>query len=481
MQEIASLLAAGKTDEACRILQPLCEQGGDTEACFHLAGVYGMLQRFDAAEQACRRALEVDPQHAMAWFRLANAVDAQGRFDEAEDYYRRSIALNPDFPHVWNNLGVTLMTLVRPDDAEQCYRKALSLAPDEVGFIVNLGLARMAQNDLDEAVDCFRRALRYQPEHAEANWSLALALLARGDYQEGWQRYHWRWLRDRKTLRDYSQPLWQGEPIEGKTLLVWHEQGFGDSLQFCRYLKLLRRTGARIVVEIQKELYRLFDGVEGIDTLLPHGTEPPAFDVHLPMASLAGMYTPDPASIPAELPYIHVVHDNPAVREAIASRDGVRVGLVWSGSVSQVNDRRPCPLELFLPLSGIGGVSLFSLRVGELEIRERELMRQMDMTDLAPLLEDFADTAVAVENLDLVISIDTSVPHLAAAMQRPVWILLPFAADWRWGIEGQESPWYPGARLFRQPHWGQWEPVFDEVQQALIQFRDRCVAGDAGR
>ena len=331
-QQVTGLMAAGKADQAVALLEPVCAAGTDAVGHYSLAGAYGMLGRYADAERQCILATERDPAHALAWFRLANAVDAQGRFGEAEGFYRKSLELDPGFAHGYNNLGVTLMTLVRPDEAEQCYRKALALMPGETGFVVNLGLALLAQNDVDGAIDQFRQALSREPEHAEAHWSLSLSQLLKGDYSEGWQRYHWRWLRERKTLRDYPQPLWQGEPIEGKTLLVWHEQGFGDSLQFCRYLKLLGNSGARVVVEIQKELLRLFEGVDGIDVLLSHGSDLPAFDVHIPMASLAGLYSPGIDSVPAEVPYIRSTHENPVIRERIAAGTGRKIGLVWSGS-----------------------------------------------------------------------------------------------------------------------------------------------------
>jgi tetratricopeptide (TPR) repeat protein len=539
--QVNNLLAQGKTEEALSLLLPACSENPDPETYYLLAGVYGVLQRFTDAEQACRDALALDDGHALSWFRLGNAVDAQKRHIEAIDYYTRALELAPGLAHGWNNLGAACMSSAQLERAASSFRKAVELDDSVGGFYINLGMALLAtnaeheagacfsraaalgandtetqlqltmmgirlmtsgkvaeaerlfryvldcddspaaswvnlglsqahQNHYVQAIDSFRRALAIEPENAEAAWSLSLALLAEGDYEQGWPLYEWRWRRGHKTLPEFAVPQWQGEDLSGKTLFVHPEQGFGDSLQFIRYLPMLKQRGARIMLQTQAPLRRLFSACASIDYLLAADEQAKGMDYHVPLASLPGLLGTRPDTIPADVPYLGVPADqfgaiHQAISEAGAKR---RIGIVWSGSGSQAGDRRPCLLSLFTDIARIEDVALFSLRVGELPGDDQRLIKGLGITDLAPLLKDFADTAAAINELDAVISIDTSVAHLAGALGKPVYVLLAFAADWRWGQVGEQSAWYPTATLLRQRSWGDWDPVFAQLHARLV-------------
>jgi hypothetical protein len=386
--------------------------------------------------------------------------------------FRRSAELKPDVAEMHNNLGSALMDQGKVEDAQACYRQALGLKPDLADAHSNLGAALDYQGRLVEAVASYRRALALDPALAEARHNLAMALLRLGEYEEGWTEYESRFaLRPLPVLR---MPRWE-KTRAAETILLHCEQGYGDTLQFVRYARLAReRTGARnVILSCPPELSRLLAwscGAE-IEVVAPNRGNEAAVaecDSHLPLLSLPlALEIFEPLTMTE--PYLHA---DPRLRaswkERLGSAKELRVGLAWKGRTEHKHDRlRSLTWARFLPLLKSPGVRIYSLQIG-VDAAELAGLTAAGVTDCTPWISDFADTAALADELDLIISVDTSIVHLAGGLGRPVWTLLPFAADWRWGMEGESTPWYPTMRLFRQPARGDWDPVLRRVAEALV-------------
>jgi tetratricopeptide (TPR) repeat protein len=424
--------------------------------------------RLSEAVACYRRVLELRPDLPEAHNNLGHALERQGRLDEAIACFRGALHRRPDFPKALYNLGNTLAAQRRLDEAVVCYRKALQLSPDYTEACNNLGNVLREQGRLDDAVTWLRRAVALQPDFADAHGNLALALLAQGDWAAGWKEYEWRWQTPPMigSRRGFAQPQWCGEPAAGLTLLVHAEQGLGDTLQFCRYASLAAARGLRVVVEAQKPLVRLLLSLDGVQAVVARGDGLPDFDLHCPMLSMPLALGTTPATIPPAPSYLRADAAEVAswrTRLAALGNRGPRIGLVWAGSPGLPSDRRrSIGPERLAPLLGVPGVHLFSLQKTGPAAPEA-----FPLTDFMDEVADFAATAALVANLDLVVSVDTAVAHLAAAMGRPVWLLDRFDPDWRWLAGGRDSPWYPTLRLFRQPHPGDWDSVLAEVVRDL--------------
>ncbi|MBF0394568.1 MAG: glycosyltransferase family protein [Alphaproteobacteria bacterium] len=421
-----------------------------------------------AAEAAfCHRhALRVDAGHADAWSNWGIALKSLGQLDEAERAYRRALALRPGHADALVNLGTLLEARDRLDEAVDCWRQALDSQPGHADAWSNLANALQALDRPEEAVAAYDRALAQAPQHPEAHWNRGLALLSMGQFREGWREYEWRWRRpDMVTqAREFLQPPWMGQPLDGETVLLHAEQGLGDSLQFIRYAPMVAARGGRVVIETHAELARLCASAAGIERIVVRGGPLPPFDFHAPLLSLPRLLGTTLETIPADIPYLEA---DPAARDRwrdrLAGLSGRRIGVVWQGSRTHANDRRrSLALANLAPLARLGGsVTFVSLQKG--------------FTGEAPFpleafpLGDFADTAALVSELDLVIAVDTAVAHLTGALGRPGFVLLPYAADWRWLRHRADSPWYPTLRLFRQPRPGDWASVVDAVAAVLSQ------------
>lgn len=426
----------------------------------------------DAAESGYRAALAVAPQHAYALHYLGVVLYQRSRVADALPLLEQAVRLVPHEPEFHNNLGLALEAADRTDEAIARYRQARALKPGHVTAWNNLGLALQAANDLPGAIDAYRHALQFAPEFAQAHWNLGLALLAHGALAEGWREYDWRLaiaeLGGRRA--QYSGPRWDGGDARGKTLLLTSEQGFGDTLQFIRFVPMLAARGARVVVQSQPELCTLLASAPGVSAV--HGADepPPAYDAHLPLLSLPGALGVTAGNVPHAVPYLasdpqHLAH---IASELRPYRGVLKVGLAWAGSRSHSNDRRrSCPLARLAPLLELPGVAWFSLQRddGEEQVPDVPSARRIVFLDAR---RDFDRKAALMDALDLVISVDTSSAHLAGALARPLWVLLPFAPDWRWLLERTDSPWYPTARLFRQPRPGDWDAVTEGVKQVLV-------------
>ena len=430
----------------------------------------------DAAERGYRAALDAALDHPYALHYLGVVFYQRNRLLEALPLLERAVLRVPHEAEFHNNLGLALAASDRTDEAIASYRRALALNADHAVAWNNLGLALQATNELPAATYAFRRALRLTPDFAQANWNLGLALLARGEFAEGWRAYESRLgiAELGKGGRAYPGPHWEGENPAGKTILLTREQGFGDTLQFARFARMLADRGARVLMESQQPLVRLLGSAPGVAGVYGPDDPLPAYDAHLPLLSVAGTLGITAATIPCEVPYLTPDPEDLAALAPLLEpyRATLKVGLSWAGKRDHANDRRrSCPLALMTPLLEMPGVTWFSLQKhdGEDQIPALPAARRLIQLDAR---NDFDRKAALLSSLDLVISVDTSNAHLAGALARALWVLLPFAADWRWQLARTDSPWYPTARLFRQPRIGDWNAVIADVQRALVDWHD---------
>ncbi|HEV2220672.1 MAG TPA: tetratricopeptide repeat-containing glycosyltransferase family protein, partial [Casimicrobiaceae bacterium] len=428
----------------------------------------------DAAERAYRAALAQDAEQPLALHYLGVVLYQRGRPAEALPLLERAAALVPREPEFHNNLGLALAALDRNEDAVAAYQRSLALKADHATAWNNLGLALQAMNRLPEAIDAFRRALEYAPAFAQAHWNLALALLAHGNDAEGWREYEWRLRLPELGGRAGPPPAprWQGEDLAGKTLLLTSEQGLGDALQFARYAPGLAARGARVVLQALPPLRRLLASAPGVASTIAAGDAPPECDFSIPLLSVPGALGASSRDPACTVPYLQV---DAAMREDVAARIGGiaggsrRIGIAWSGSRRNANDsRRSIPLSALARLFALPGIAWFSLQKGAGEEQIAQLPAAAAALALLDACNDFDGTAAMVDALDAVVSVDTSIAHLAGALAKPVHVLLPFAPDWRWGITGDRTPWYPTARLHRQPAPGDWAGAIDALSDALM-------------
>ena len=461
----------GRLKEAERLYWQILASHPNHSDSLHLLGVIAQqMGRGNLAIKLITDAIAHNGSIGTYYSNLGVALSAKGRLDEAVACYRRALELTPDFPNVHYNLGNDLQKQGLLDEAAACYRRALDLQPHFSDAHNSLGVALQQQGLLDEAVTCYRRALDLTPNLADAHKNLAIALLAQGDMAKGWEEYEWRWKTSQMIdgQRGFSQPQWRGEPAQGRTLLIHAEQGFGDSLQFCRYASLAADLGFRVILEAPKLLIRLLRSLRGVDILLSSGEELPPFDLHCPMLSMPLALGTTITTIPRAAQYLYAAEPQVAswrTRLAAIATNGCRVGLAWAGSSilgADRNRRRSLAPDRMVSLFEVPGVQFFSLQKSGPTVPDcfpvRDFMTEMD---------DFADTAALIANLDLVISVDTAMAHLGAALGKPVWLLNRFDPCWRWLTVRRDSPWYPTLRLYRQPQPGDWDSVLAEVASDL--------------
>lgn len=436
------------------------------------------------AETALRQAIELRPDLAEAHANLGLVLDGAGRRAEAEACYRRSLALAPGVMQTHLNLGALLMEQKRLPEAEAAFRQALAIDPAAPGTWSNLGVCLACRKREAEAETCYRTALELDPAHRGAAFNLAYILLRQGRYAEGWQRFEARARHDFQA--HFGRPPWQGESLAGKGILIAFEGGQGDMIQFCRYAPLLKARGARrVAVLCHPGLKTLLAGMDDIDRAIgfDEAFEEDCDGWVYPM-SLPGLFQTRLENIPASLPYLHIDAERMARWRAMIDPSGgmLRVGLAWKGNPRFENDPdRSLPsLDVLAPLGEVPGVRYFSLQKGAGEAEAAHPPDILPLADLGPRLGDFAETGAAIMNLDLVIAVDTAVAHLAGALGKPCWLLLPdYKPDWRWLADREDSPWYPGVmRLFRQEAEGDWAGVVARVEAAL---RALAASGEAGR
>jgi tetratricopeptide (TPR) repeat protein len=435
------------------------------EAQANRATVLLDLERPQEALAALERVLAREPRHLPARVNRANALLALGQNDTAILEYDAALALNPSDPRALFNRASALFRAGRYAESLRGFERLLALMPQHAEARSSRGLALQALGRHNDALESYAKAIVLQKDYVEAHINEALALLTVGDYARGFAEYEWRHKRPGLARRSFGKPLWLGEyPLGRKTILLHAEQGLGDTIQFVRYAPLIARGGATVVLEVQAELQALMSGLDGV-TVVARGGALPAYDVHCPLGSLSLAFKTMPDSVPAAIPYLRAAPERIGKWRARleALPPGLRVALAWAGNPAHINDRnRSIALARFAPLIETPGMSFISVQ-RDVPERDRALLGARKLTPLGEELSDFADTAAVLALCDRVITVDTSVAHLAAAMGRDTWVLLPFWPDWRWTLTQEESPWYPAARLFRQGADGDWDAVIARV------------------
>jgi len=470
-----ALHALKRNDEALQCLDKARALAPDDLNVLHQhANALLSLGRTDAALAEFRAVSVRAPRHGEARLNSGIACATLGRPDEALAEFDAALTLMPGHPAVHYNRALALQALGRDAEAVEAHDRALAAAPQHAGAWLHRGRALAALKRNDEALSSYGKAAALRKNDPDVEFSESLALLARGDYRRGFAKYEARWRRTgMPEQKSRGRPLWRGEyPLAGKTVLLHAEQGFGDTIQFARYVPLLAATGPKkIVLEVQSELTALMTRLDGGAAVIARGDTPPPFDVHCPLGSLPLAMGTDLSSVPAPIPYLSADADVLAKwSERLDTLKRPRVALAWAGNASHYNDRnRSIPFACLASLLSLPKALVSIQRELRSDDAER-LAAEPRVLHLGSELENFTDTAAVMACCDLVISADTAVAHLAGAMGRPLWVLIPFAPDWRWTLEGETSPWYPVARLFRQTAPGNWEDVIARVADELARF-----------
>jgi len=461
---------AGRLAEAESLYrQVLSRQPGDAAACFFLANVLRDAGRLDEAIEAYQRALTLQRDFAAAHVNLGTVWAMRHQWDQAIAAYRAALALQPNVVEIHYNLATALHCDGQRQEATAVCQRALALRPQDAGGWCQLGNLYAEQGRTQDALDTFERALTLQGDSALAHMNLGSVLLRRGDFARGWPEFEWRLrLPHLHLARNFPQPQWKGEPLHGQTILLHAEGGFGDAIQFARFVPDVAKRGGTVLLECQPTLVSLLQQVPGISGVFGRGQALPPFDWQAPLVSLPLALGTTLETIPAQVPYLSPPPQLiPRWKEKLAADASLKIGLVWAGSDDAFRSNR---LGVFAPLAAVarhGGVRFFSLQKGAAAEQALRPPPGLALFDWTEQLHDWADTAALIHHLDLVIAVDTAPVHLAGAMAKNVWVLLPTFADFRWLLERSDSPWYPTMRLFRQVREGDWTEPIQQMVQAL--------------
>lgn len=452
----------------------------DSVTHYNLANVYRHCGHLQEVVTSLEKAVELDPEFQKAHHNLGEALSGLGRFGESADSYRQAIRLKPDQPESWNGLGNALANQGLTSDAVDCYKRTIQLNPNYAGAHLNLGNAYYEDRQLDLAERYLEQALEQEPGFSDAEFNLGLVHLLKGDLAKGWLGYEQRFAKtDWKNNYPFrlDRPKWDGQPFPGKRLLIHDEQGFGDVLQFVRFIEPMKRLGGEVLFETRAPLINLFQNMPGIDQLVVRADRRRSaadYDLYCPLLSLPGLLGTTLETIPNRVPYIRADAGKADQWAGRMDARAFKIGLVWSGNPTHHRGRiRSATLPDFDAVLQTPGVRFYGFQKGA---TAGDVVRYTDaglIENLGNDFADFSDTAAAMAHLDLVISIDTSVAHLAGAMGKPVWVLLAYAADWRWLLDRNDSPWYPTMRLFRQEYKGDWSGIMTAVQQELKELLQR--------
>ena len=469
-----ALAQEGRLTEAVASLERALQvQPEYAETCYNLASVLQQLGRRDAAITRFQQCLRLQPNHAGACNNLGLALTEAKRPHEAIIVLQHAVRLRPDMKEAHNNLGLACTDLGRFAEAEASFQQALRLDSRYAEAHSNLGSAYKEQGRLEEALACYDMALRLTPDAISTQYNRSLALLQQGDYERGWLAYEWRWRRPPTPPRPFMQPRWDGAPRPEQTILLWSEQGLGDTIQFVRYAALVKERVKKVVLECPPPLVALLSSCPGVDQVVAEGEPLPAFDVQAPLLSLPALCGSTLSTVAAQVPYLQADPARVASwRARLAAETGFRVGVVWQGNPRHGWDRhRSLPLSCLEPLARIAGVRLVSLQKGPGQEQIAEVARRFAVLDLGGELDEsggaFVDTAAVMQSLDLVVTVDTAAAHVAGALGVPVWLALAAIADWRWLRQRDDTPWYPSMRLFRQERLGDWKTVFTRMAEEL--------------
>ncbi|HSZ67062.1 MAG TPA: tetratricopeptide repeat protein [Xanthobacteraceae bacterium] len=459
-------------DAALALIQrALTIDPGRADGFSSLGLVFYYLRRLNDALTSFNEGLRLAPDDAELLNQRGVALLELGRCDEALTSFAHALAAEPTSLDALGNYGNALLKLNRPSAAIAAYDRALAIVPRNAGLLTNRAIALRKLDRPHEALMSVTRALASKPDFAQARFVDSLVRLTLGDFRAGWRAYESRWQGRNLAAqrRNFPAPLWLGGgSLEGKTVLLHAEQGFGDTLQFVRYAPLVVRQGAKVVLEVQRELVRLLEGLDGVAAVIARGETLPSFDLHCPLLSLPLAFGTEPATIPAPVPYIAAAGDEIRLWRELLPRGRRRIGVAWAGDPAHDNDvNRSMRLKALAPVFDIPDVDFVSLQY---KTGEKDVGTLQDFPNLFRLersFRDFADTAAVVASLDAVISVDSAVAHLAGAMGKELFVLLPLGADFRWLRERADSPWYPTARLLRQTQFGDWSGVIESLAAEL--------------
>lgn len=437
-----------------------------------MAIIWKKIGNFEEAEKNYLKAIELNPELWEAYYNLGILYHENNNINSAIEFYKRSIDLNHGFYLSYYNLGNAYREIIRLDEALSCYEKSIELKHDYSEAYYNIGVIKELINNYDDALKYYNRAIYYNSAHVNAHWNKSLLLLSKGELADGFKEYEWRTKRKEFIKRNYLCPELTNQNITGKNVIVYCEQGLGDSLQFIRYIELLKNKGCNITLECNELLFELFKSVRGIDKLLSSDNaneNKSNFDFNISLLSLPAYFNTTLEDIPVHIPYIfppiEVINE---WRRKLGNENKYKIGLIWGGNPNHGKDnKRSILLSNFIPLSTVEGIKLYSLQKGDplLQIPDSNIQIE-NLSEKGQ--NTFIDTAAIIVNLDLIISVDTSVAHLAGAMGRPIWTLLPYNSDWRWLKERDDCPWYPTMKLFRQPQPDRWDSVIDHVKNELL-------------
>jgi len=441
------------------------------EAYNNMGNIFIALQDYKSAEKCFQKVLSFSKEDENAYFNLGVCFQNSDKLDDANEAYKKALQINPDKNEAYINIGNVLNKKGEYEKSEEYFNKVLKDDPSKIVVLTNMGVAKLELGFIQEALDLFNAVLKINNEIVEAHYNKAHCHFLLGNLEEGWKEYEWRFKHKDFNKRTFSKPVLKNQDVKGKNILVFDEQGLGDSIQFVRYLKLLKQLNCKVIFECDPRLALLYKNMDGVDRLIlreSNSSEPKIdYDYQIALLNLPLFFKTNLENIPSEVPYIKP--DQALVEKfgkILSDNDSFKVGLVWGGNPKHTGDKkRSCPLKEFSPLFSLKGVRFYSLQMG-LPLKQLK-DSAYPVADLSEIINDMPDTAAFIENLDLVISVDTSVAHLAGAMAKNVWLLLPFLPDWRWMLNRSDTLWYPSMYLFRQKKLGDWNGVFEEVKREL--------------
>ena len=482
--EAMQFYQVGNLQQAETICRQILHADPACAESWHLQGLIAHGKgRSDLAVDHISRAIGFQPSNAVFHDDLGMVYRAQGHLAEAVSQYQQVTRLKPNYAQAHNTLGILLREQGELNEAVASFLQVVHLVPDSASAYSNLGsvlreLASASRDEslIDQAMVCHDRAVTLEPKNAMYHWNRALALLSFGDFARGWPEFEWRLhYRSLRLQRYFAEPCWDGSNLAGRTILLYTEGGFGDAINFVRYVPLVVQRAGSVILECQPELKSLLATAPGPMRVVARGEHLPYFHVRLPLQSLPGIFGTTLETIPGQVPYLSVDPQRSTYwrQRCESQKAGLRVGVAWAGRLKPDKPHNPsCHLEKFRPLAQVAGVVLYSLQKGE-AARQVQQLPGMTLIDWTEELADFADTAALVSQLDLVISVDTSIVHVAGALAKPVWTLLSLMPDFRWLLWREDTPWYPTMRLFRQTSVDDWDSLLQRVAKELAGLAER--------
>ena len=468
----AVLIKLEKINLANNIITKAIQLYPNDEALYiNLGKVYEINKDWHQAFVSYKKSSEINPNYTEAYSNQSAMLCELGRFEEALVSCNKAILLNNKFTEAYFNRGVVLKMLGRLEESLASFDEAIKINDKYYEAYSNRGIVLHELNKIDEAILSYEKAIEYKYDYADAHWNKSLSLLINGDLKMGFEAYEYGWNAESKPRgkkRSFIQPLWKGNyQIANKKILIYCEQGIGDTLQFCRYIKKIKELGAWVMLEAPKSLIGLLKTLEGVDEIIQEGEELTIFDYHCPLMTLPYAFKTNLTNIPSTIPYLkpNQIKINEWVQK-LGNKQKMRIGVVWSGNINHGNDKnRSIMLKKILPY--LSDKYEYISMQKEVRDEDRLILESSDIRQFSAAINDFSDTAAICELMDLIISVDTSIVHLAGAMGKKCWVLLPYAPDWRWMLDTGQSPWYPSLRLYRQKTKGVWDEVLKQVSTDL--------------